>query len=623
MLLTLGTKGEAGEWNEAAGSRKLNQPNDVAIARNGDSSSSRDTRQDRQATHESSSSTRPERSSSRGAAKARAGQPAAHCLPLRLAHLNTFDQPGIPLPAAAAGMAPSTRAQQAARIRCDVLPWPRSSRCSKSASAGVEHPGRQESAGLGAHGRIGSSWTAERPAHCRRPALAGHQRVRRPFAPQATNPQWQYPTLWNPKVNYTWLMGRAVAQDRLRVPGHRRREVQDVNPLYGRDSYTGQFITSGRRGGRATSITLARLHARPALAVRAQQRCFVADMRQRMHFAYVPGRRARERSADAATLGLRYEYATPDVGGEQPASRTSIRRRARWSASGRIDRRSRARQSRSQERLRPRLGFACTAAAAARSCAAAGASATCTATGCGRRTCSPINAPAGHSTRSSTRRTRRGRAFRANAAGLSRRASPIRRTFNPLTSIVSYIAEGPSTPSPCRTGASRSSASSAPSMLVGRRLRRQPARATCCCSRNYNQAAPNNSAGTIALAGAPPASRPFGDITYVFNGGKSRYNALQVKCGVAHEERTCTLLSALTLVEGEGQLVASRSRTRTATSRIGAGLSTTSRPTTGRPATTSRTTARPAWSGRCRLAAEKCGATGRSRASTRSRRARW
>jgi sugar lactone lactonase YvrE len=36
VLLTLGTKGEAGEWNEAAGSRKLNQPNDVAIAANGD-----------------------------------------------------------------------------------------------------------------------------------------------------------------------------------------------------------------------------------------------------------------------------------------------------------------------------------------------------------------------------------------------------------------------------------------------------------------------------------------------------------------------------------------------------------------------------------------------------------
>jgi sugar lactone lactonase YvrE len=36
VLLTLGTRGEAGDWNEAAGSRKLNQPNDVAFAPNGD-----------------------------------------------------------------------------------------------------------------------------------------------------------------------------------------------------------------------------------------------------------------------------------------------------------------------------------------------------------------------------------------------------------------------------------------------------------------------------------------------------------------------------------------------------------------------------------------------------------
>ena len=36
ILLTLGTKGEAGEWNEAAGSRKLNQPTDIAVAANGD-----------------------------------------------------------------------------------------------------------------------------------------------------------------------------------------------------------------------------------------------------------------------------------------------------------------------------------------------------------------------------------------------------------------------------------------------------------------------------------------------------------------------------------------------------------------------------------------------------------
>jgi DNA-binding beta-propeller fold protein YncE len=36
LLLTLGTKGEAGEWNEAAGSRRLNQPNDIAFGRTGE-----------------------------------------------------------------------------------------------------------------------------------------------------------------------------------------------------------------------------------------------------------------------------------------------------------------------------------------------------------------------------------------------------------------------------------------------------------------------------------------------------------------------------------------------------------------------------------------------------------
>jgi sugar lactone lactonase YvrE len=36
LLMTIGTRGQAGEWNEAAGVRLLNQPNDIAIAPNGD-----------------------------------------------------------------------------------------------------------------------------------------------------------------------------------------------------------------------------------------------------------------------------------------------------------------------------------------------------------------------------------------------------------------------------------------------------------------------------------------------------------------------------------------------------------------------------------------------------------
>src|SRR5687767_7027745 len=36
VLMTLGTKGQSGMWDEAAGTRLLNQPNDIAIAPNGD-----------------------------------------------------------------------------------------------------------------------------------------------------------------------------------------------------------------------------------------------------------------------------------------------------------------------------------------------------------------------------------------------------------------------------------------------------------------------------------------------------------------------------------------------------------------------------------------------------------
>jgi hypothetical protein len=62
---------------------------------------------------------------------------------------------------------------------------------------------------------------------------------------------------------------------------------------------------------------------------------------------------------------------------------------------------------------------------------------------------------------------------------------------------------------------------------------------------NYNQAAPNNSAGTIPLADRRPIPG-FADITYAFNGGKSRYKALQAKFEW-RMTRDLTVLSSLTL----------------------------------------------------------------------------
>ena len=68
---------------------------------------------------------------------------------------------------------------------------------------------------------------------------------------------------------------------------------------------------------------------------------------------------------------------------------------------------------------------------------------------------------------------------------------------------------------------------------------------------NYNQALPNNAAGTIPLQDRRP-DPGFSDITYAFNGGKSRYKALQAKFEW-RMSRDLTLLELADAVEGEGQ----------------------------------------------------------------------
>jgi hypothetical protein len=66
---------------------------------------------------------------------------------------------------------------------------------------------------------------------------------------------------------------------------------------------------------------------------------------------------------------------------------------------------------------------------------------------------------------------------------------------------------------------------------------------------NYNQAAPNNAAGTIPLDQRRPIPG-FADITYAFNGGKSRYKAFQTKVEW-RVSRDVTVLSSLTLSKAE------------------------------------------------------------------------
>ncbi|MEJ7605741.1 MAG: carboxypeptidase regulatory-like domain-containing protein [Bryobacteraceae bacterium] len=60
------------------------------------------------------------------------------------------------------------------------------------------------------------------------------------FGRQSTNPQWQHPFLWNPRVAYSQLAGKhsiKTGYEYQRI----HTEIQDVNPLYGLDAYQGNF----------------------------------------------------------------------------------------------------------------------------------------------------------------------------------------------------------------------------------------------------------------------------------------------------------------------------------------------------------------------------------------------
>ncbi|PYT15901.1 MAG: TonB-dependent receptor [Acidobacteria bacterium] len=115
---------------------------------------------------------------------------------------------------------------------------------------------------------------------------------------QATNPQWQYPTVYNPKVNYSRILGRHS----LKIGYEYQRiltEVMDVNPLYGRDSYTSKF--SGDNFG----DFLFGLRSQYALST-----LFVAHLQQNMHFAYVQDD-FKFSNKLTLNLGVRYEYGSP------------------------------------------------------------------------------------------------------------------------------------------------------------------------------------------------------------------------------------------------------------------------------------------------------------------------
>jgi hypothetical protein len=135
---------------------------------------------------------------------------------------------------------------------------------------------------------------------------------------QATNPQFQNPTTWNPKLNYSLIKGRHSL--RMGAELHIiHTQVMDINPVYGLDGYAGSFSkpTCAQLGQSAT-CTVANDAATYNLAdfmfgLPSQIQLanyLIGNYRQRDYYFYFQDD-FHVSNKLSLNLGLRWEFATP------------------------------------------------------------------------------------------------------------------------------------------------------------------------------------------------------------------------------------------------------------------------------------------------------------------------
>ncbi len=128
------------------------------------------------------------------------------------------------------------------------------------------------------------------------------------YGRQSSNPQFQNPFVYNPKVNFSRLMGTHSLKVGYEYQAI-NTEVDDFNPKYGVENYGGLF--SKPKGSAAGNYNFGfadfLLGARDWYELSAPT---VANLRQRMHFYYFQDD-WKVSPKLTLNLGVRYEFATP------------------------------------------------------------------------------------------------------------------------------------------------------------------------------------------------------------------------------------------------------------------------------------------------------------------------
>jgi hypothetical protein len=348
---------------------------------------------------------------------------------------------------------------------------------------------------------------------------------------QATNPQWQYPTVYNPKLNYTAGLGRHSLKVGIEFQ-HIETEVQDVNPLYGRDAYTGQF-------SRPTGASASNLYnlADFMFGLRSQYALtnfFIANMRQNLYFGYVQDD-FKVNNKLTLNLGLRYEYATPqwerdnNATNYDPVTKTMVQATSS----------DRYLVNPDKNNLGPRLGFAY--AMDQKTVVRGGFGiAYIHFHRAGGGNLLPINGPQ-VITAVVSQSNAADPTFRTTQAGYPADLTTPSK-FNPLVANITYMPKDNKTTS-IQSWFFSVQRELAKNIVVDLAYVGNQTKDSLLFA-NYNQARPNNAAGTISLAARRPIPE-YGDITYAFNGGKSAYNSFQMR--LEGRRGSLTFLSSLTL----------------------------------------------------------------------------